>query len=92
MSVYVFASQKGGVGKSTLAVAFAAELNARGRKVLLVDADPQGSASSWAAVAAELGNETPTTIAMGAAMHQPGQLDRVAAGRQLVLRLDDNYT
>jgi chromosome partitioning protein len=44
-----FLNQKGGVGKTTLAVHAADALARRKRRVLLVDADPQGSALDWAA-------------------------------------------
>lgn len=39
------ASQKGGVGKSTLTITLGAALKAKGFAVLIVDADPQGSAT-----------------------------------------------
>lgn len=57
---------KGGVGKSTLAVCLAAEWFQRGRRVLLVDLDPQGSVMTWAEVATEAGNHgTPDAVSLG---------------------------
>ncbi|WP_231756454.1 ParA family partition ATPase [Lignipirellula cremea] len=45
--IYAFLNQKGGVGKTTLSIHTAAELTRRKRRVLLIDADPQGSALAW---------------------------------------------
>jgi chromosome partitioning protein len=42
------AQRKGGVGKTTIAVSLAAEISRRGSEVILIDADPLGSASQWA--------------------------------------------
>ena len=42
-------SQKGGVGKTTLSLNLASHHAGRGRRVLVVDADPQGSALAWSA-------------------------------------------
>ncbi|MBK6534157.1 MAG: AAA family ATPase [Deltaproteobacteria bacterium] len=78
--IVALTGQKGGVGKSTLAICIAAELLARRHKVLLVDADPQGTARTWAEVAAELGQPLPSVVSMGATMHRPEQLPTVGQG------------
>jgi chromosome partitioning protein len=43
-------NQKGGAGKTTLALNIAAAMAADEKKVLLIDADPQQTAQDWAAI------------------------------------------
>lgn len=85
MATIALTGQKGGAGKSTVALSLAAEGIARGLRVLLVDADMQGTARTWGAVANEAGRPTATIVSMGADLHRPGQLPKLSSGFDLVL-------
>lgn len=76
--VIALAGQKGGSGKTTTAICLASEWHARGRRVLLVDADPQGTSRTWADVAAEAGRTCPAVVSMGPGLHRPDQLPALA--------------
>ena len=75
-AIVAVVNQKGGVGKTTVVLGLAAAAQARGDRVLVVDADPQANAT-WA-----LGLE-PESVAFGTA--EAILLDRVAAARRGVV-------
>ncbi|MGB0678942.1 MAG: ParA family partition ATPase [Polyangiales bacterium] len=92
--IIAFAGQKGGSGKSTVAISTAVEWHARGKRVLLVDADTQGSVRAWGERAAAQEQGAPTVVGMGAGMHRPDQLPALAQFYDVVLidcppRLDE---
>lgn len=77
------AGLKGGTGRTTLAVALAAEARARGRRTLLVDLDPRGDAHAWSLGA---GSHAPTTLRLaGAAACQAERLRALAFGHDLTV-------
>lgn len=83
--IVVSGGQKGGCGKTTLAVCLAVEYLRRGQRVLLVDADTQRSVRTWGQVAIELGAPAPTVVSMAAGMHRADQLPALAAAHDVTL-------
>lgn len=59
--IVIFCHIKGGVGKTSIALNATVQRSAKGDRVLLVDADAQGTASEWVAHRQALGYETPWT-------------------------------
>lgn len=80
-----FTGQKGGVGKTTLAVCLAAEATARGRRALLVDLDDQRSASQWGDAAVARQRSAPNVVAMTAGMLTAGTLAAIAGDHDPIL-------
>lgn len=79
------ASLKGGSGKTTTAVNLAETLALGGHRVLLVDADPQGSARMWTGRAAVSSPGAFPTVGMGADLDRPHQLPSLAKNYDHVL-------
>jgi chromosome partitioning protein len=63
VKILALMNEKGGSGKSTLATNLATALHRRGRRVVLVDADPQATARDWRAASPE-GVDLPPVVAL----------------------------
>lgn len=63
MKIIAVLNEKGGTGKTTVAINLATALHRRGQRVVLVDADPQGSARDWRAASPE-NADLPAVVAL----------------------------
>jgi chromosome partitioning protein len=76
-------NQKGGCGKTTAVTSIAGELARRGKKVLVIDTDPQQSAGDWRAARGERADVT--VVAIGKAASLASDVPALAAGYDVVL-------
>ena len=89
MKVFAVANQKGGVGKTSIAVNLSSTLAHYGQRSLLIDLDPQGNATTGSGIDKSAVEKTLYGVLLGeygvadARVHANGQFDVLPANREL---------
>ena len=83
--VMTVAQQKGGAGKTTLVAQLAVAFAAKGRRVALVDIDPQGSLTRWFRVREESGAASGMTLSAINGWRTQGAVEKLKDSCDLVL-------
>jgi chromosome partitioning protein len=89
--IVAVASQKGGVGKTTTAINLATALAAVGHRVLVIDFDPQGNASTALGIERRQRRLTSYDLLLGAAELGDAVVETAVPGLWLVPASDDLY-
>lgn len=84
MKIIAIANQKGGVAKTTTAINLAAALAESGRRVLVVDIDPQGNASTGLGVAADVRGLSIYDLLIGSARPTDSIIETSTSGISLI--------
>lgn len=78
MKIIALLNEKGGTGKSTVASNLATALHRQGKRVVLVDADPQGTSRDWRAASPE-NADLPPVVAIDRAQSLANSLGSLSA-------------
>jgi chromosome partitioning protein len=87
--IFAIANQKGGVGKTSIAVNLSASMAHYGKRVLLIDLDPQGNATTGSGIDKTAIDKTVYEVLLGEAsaaearIRAEGAYDVIAANRNL---------
>ena len=89
LRIITVANQKGGVGKTTTAINLATALAAIGERVLLVDVDPQGNASTGLGIDRKQRVLSSYDVLAGAASIQEAQIQTAVPGLSIIASMLD---
>jgi chromosome partitioning protein len=84
MKIIAVLNEKGGTGKSTLSTNIATALHRAGKKVVLVDADPQGTSRDWRE-ASPPGADLPPVVALDRPQMLVGSLPTLSANDFVII-------